>query len=111
MGVIWRDYSIQSDHLKNPYKTTTHLTNIAILLYYYYIRHKVTTYEQQIETLCLGRGITYGSILPIVTEMVVWALCRNLYHTKVQNLVVFLVFNPLNLVEIESSIFTMSTSE
>ena len=92
MGVIWRDYSIQSDHLKNPYKTTTHLTNIAILLYYYYIRHKVTTYEQQIETLCLGRGITYGSILPIVTKIVVQALHRKIYHTKVQILVIFVGF-------------------
>ena len=71
MGVIWRDYSTQSDIFTNQYKATTHLPNIDIFLYYYYIRQKLTVYEQKIQFLCLGQVATYGSILPIVTKMIV----------------------------------------
>ena len=35
-----------------------------------------------------------GIILPKVTKMVVQALGRNVYHTKVQNLVIFMDFKP-----------------
>ena len=34
-----------------------------------------------------------------------------MYHTKVQNLVIFMAFNLLNIVEIDSYILTMSTLE
>ena len=36
-----------------------------------------------------GQGTTYWSILPIVTKIIVLALHRILYRTKVQNLVIF----------------------
>ena len=39
--------------------------------------------------LCLGKGNFYLSIAPIVTKIVVLALHRILYHTKVKNVVIF----------------------
>ena len=37
-------YLPQSNHFTNQYKTTTHLPNITIFLYYYYIEHKLIFY-------------------------------------------------------------------
>ena len=59
----------------------------------------------------LGKGITYCSILPMVTEIVVLTLHRILYHTKVQNLVISWILKLSYIFLIDSSIFEISTSE
>ena len=111
MSQGWGIYSPQSCHFTNHYKTTTHLPNIAIFLYYYNIRHKLNVYQRQIQFLCLERWTTYWIIPPIVTKMVVLALHSFLYLTKVNILVNFWLLKPLHIFLIESDIFVISTSE
>ena len=60
----WGLYLPQSHHFTNQYKATTHLPNIAIFLYYCYIRHKLTVYQQQIIFYVQGEEQIIGVYSP-----------------------------------------------